>query len=53
MVFESKSKNEGWDGTYLGEPAPIGVYVWKINMLINQSGFRYEHSASGNVSLLR
>lgn len=53
LIFESKSKDEGWDGTYQGEPAPIGVYLWKINMLINENGFYYEHTASGNVTLLR
>ena len=30
MVFEAKKNGQGWDGTYLGKPQPIGVYLWMI-----------------------
>jgi len=29
-VFESYNDQEGWDGTYNGENAPDGVYVWTV-----------------------
>jgi gliding motility-associated-like protein len=30
MVFESNTPNEGWDGTFRGNPCPQGVYVWRL-----------------------
>lgn len=29
LLFESNDLNKGWDGTYRGQPANKGVYVWK------------------------
>jgi gliding motility-associated-like protein len=30
MVFESFSKDSGWDGTYNGKVAKQDVYMWKV-----------------------
>jgi gliding motility-associated-like protein len=29
-IFTSDDRNSGWDGTYRGEPATAGVYVYLI-----------------------
>ncbi len=30
LIFESKKQSEGWDGTYNGEPMPIGSYPYTL-----------------------
>jgi gliding motility-associated-like protein len=30
LIFESRDKSKGWDGTYLGKPQPIETYVWQM-----------------------
>ena len=30
LIFESREKSKGWDGTYLGKAQPIETYVWQI-----------------------
>ncbi|MFO8087933.1 MAG: gliding motility-associated C-terminal domain-containing protein [Bacteroidales bacterium] len=30
MVFKSENLNQGWDGTYDNQPAPAGVYLYRI-----------------------
>ncbi|MEZ4938455.1 MAG: PKD domain-containing protein [Crocinitomicaceae bacterium] len=30
VMWESRNSEVGWDGTYLGQLVPDGVYVWKI-----------------------
>ena len=43
LIYNSNG-NEGWDGTYKGEPAMLGVYTWTFavelanNKIIRQSG---------------
>ena len=32
-VFETNNINEGWDGTYKGEPSAQGSYVWIISFV--------------------
>ena len=32
LVFENKNSNRPWDGTYKGQPAPAGAYVYNINL---------------------
>jgi len=40
LVFEAPHLNEAWDGTFRGQPCPIGTYVYqlKIDSLTSQSG---------------
>lgn len=51
VVFETNSTNgRGWDGMYGGEPQPIGVYIYQIQVsFANGTTERYQ----GNVTLLR
>ena len=28
LMFETKNYDEGWDGTLLGKPMPMGIYIW-------------------------
>lgn len=50
IVFETRNINEGWDGSWKGEPQPFGVYIYDIQAvsltgkLINKGG---------NVTLIR
>ncbi len=30
LIFETPYPELGWDGTYKGQPVPIGTYIWKI-----------------------
>ncbi len=32
MVFESRSQNIGWDGTYKGTPQPMDAYAWTLDV---------------------
>jgi gliding motility-associated-like protein len=32
LVFESKSPNMGWDGTYQSQPQPMDTYVWTLDI---------------------
>lgn len=50
-IFETDNIEEGWDGTYMGAPAPVGTYVWRIEtkeLFVNR-----RHEMMGHVNLLR
>jgi gliding motility-associated-like protein len=32
MVFESRTQNIGWDGTYKGLPQPMDAYAWTLDV---------------------
>jgi gliding motility-associated-like protein len=49
-VFETSNINEGWDGTFNGEPQPMGVYVYTVEA---QSNTGKPFVKQGNVTLLR
>ncbi len=49
-VFETSDINQGWDGTYNGEPQPLGVYVYSIEA-ITDNGTPYVKQ--GNITLIR
>lgn len=34
LVFQTDDANIGWDGTYNGEEAPIGVYTWTFTVVV-------------------
>lgn len=50
MVFETEDQKVGWDGTWRGQDAPIGVYVWvlDVDMFNNKSVKK-----TGDVTILR
>lgn len=49
-VFETADINKGWDGTFNGEPQPLGVYIYTIDA-IGANGKRF--TKQGNVTLVR
>lgn len=50
LIFTSTDWLVGWDGTYNGEPAPIGVYTWTfVVTLANDKVIKQ----SGDVTLIR
>lgn len=49
-VFSTSDPTNEWDGTYNGNPAPFGVYVWEAEgACVNQERMK----ATGNVTLIR
>ncbi len=50
LIFETNDGNVGWDGTFKGEMAAIGVYTWTFVVDIG-SGVIYKES--GDVTLMR
>lgn len=50
IVFQSLHPNKGWDGTYNGEPAPEGTYIWRISV---QNAEDINEVYRGHVNLLR
>ncbi|MCS6935436.1 MAG: PKD domain-containing protein [Chitinophagales bacterium] len=49
-VFQTNDITSGWDGTFSGRPADMGVYVWQITL---RTGDDKTLSYKGNVTLLR
>lgn len=50
LIFETNDGTVGWDGTFKGEPAPLGVYTWTFVVDIGD-GVIYKES--GDVTLMR
>ena len=50
MIFQTDQASPGWDGTFKGEEAPLGVYTWTFEVEI--PGGRYVIK-SGDVTLIR
>ncbi len=50
LVFDTKDKNVGWDGTYKGRPADVGVfgYYVRFKCFNGEESFR-----KGNITLIR
>lgn len=53
-VFQTKDINLGWDGTYRGTPAPLGVYIWELEASDKFGNpFLNDIQSRGIVSLVR
>lgn len=53
-VFYSEDPEAGWDGTFEGEPSPIGVYVYKVNYQgFDRDGVKIKKKILGTVTLVR
>ncbi|MBS1600337.1 MAG: PKD domain-containing protein [Bacteroidetes bacterium] len=50
IVFESNDQNNGWDGTYKGNPQPMDVYVYTLDAVFFD-GTRT--TRSGDITLIR
>jgi gliding motility-associated-like protein len=49
-MFETNSIEDGWDGTYNGEPQPMGVYIYTVEA---ESFTGRKINKQGNVTLIR
>jgi len=49
-VFETNSREIGWDGTYKNEPLSMGVYVYFTN---GTTFFNESFSKKGNITLIK
>lgn len=53
LIFESRDIGTGWTGEIKNQPAPLGVYAWRIDyQTVNEDGTRPVKMA-GTVMLLR
>ena len=50
VMYRGDNINEGWDGTRNGIPCPLGVYVYKANIVLRDKSF---YELKGYVVLLR
>jgi gliding motility-associated-like protein len=51
LIFSTTDINEGWDGTYMGEDAPVGVYTWTYSVIVTPN--REAIEKKGDVTLMR
>jgi gliding motility-associated-like protein len=49
-VFETSNIEKGWDGTYNGQPQPMGVYIYTVDATTS-TGVPFKKG--GNVTLIR
>jgi gliding motility-associated-like protein len=53
-IFETKDIAFGWDGTYSGTPAPMGMYIWQIEANDkNGNSLLTDQQRRGTVCLVR
>jgi gliding motility-associated-like protein len=50
VIFSTTDANEGWNGDYLGEPSPVGVYTWTFVVTLANGVIV---KGSGDVTLIR
>lgn len=50
MIFTTQEVNTGWDGTYLGQPVPEGVYAWRLTINYPDGAL---YKTAGTVTLIR
>ena len=50
-IFSTQDENEGWDGTYRGNPSQIGTYTYTIRLKDSMNNKVY--TFDGRVSLIR
>ena len=54
LIYQSEDLNQGWDGTYMGNPCQIDVYVWKVYYSVEHpDGNPRKEQKTGRVSLIR
>jgi gliding motility-associated-like protein len=53
VIFESTNQKEGWDGTYLGEPMPIGVYPYLVTYDSEDPSIDKHYKKEGSVMIIK
>lgn len=53
LVFNSQNHNEGWDGTFRGDPCEMGVYIWTLKVRVLLNGKEQIKEISGDVAIMR
>ncbi|MBX9851810.1 MAG: gliding motility-associated C-terminal domain-containing protein [Cytophagaceae bacterium] len=53
VIFMSTDRNESWDGTYMGEPMPVGVYPWVVTYEGEDPDLRGPYRLDGSVTIIR
>lgn len=54
LIYQSDNIQQPWDGTFRGEPAPIGTYLWTLEYSVHgENSSESTGSMTGNVTLLR
>ncbi len=48
-IFESSNQNQGWDGTFKGKKQPAGVYMYVVDMTLNDGS---KQTQKGAINLL-
>jgi len=51
LIYFSNDAYGEWDGSYMGKPAPDGVYVWRI--IYNDFKYNLPKELKGHITLLR
>ena len=54
LMFHSEDIQNPWDGTFKGDPLPIGVYLWTLEYSVHGENAQVSSgSMTGSVTLLR
>jgi gliding motility-associated-like protein len=53
QIYSTTEATTGWDGRVSGEPAPVDVYIWQLELTENREGSPTRVRQRGNVTLLR
>lgn len=53
VVYEGKSTDDAWDGTYQGKPCPWGVYGWVATYTATVNDAHREATIKGQVSIVK
>ncbi|MBS1584289.1 MAG: gliding motility-associated C-terminal domain-containing protein, partial [Bacteroidetes bacterium] len=50
VIFETDTKEKGWDGTYKGQPQPAEVYAYTLDVTYLDGSTK---QVNGSITLLR
>ena len=53
LIYQTDDINQGWDGRYRGEEAPVGKYVYVVTYTVNVNGQPFTEVERGSLRLFR
>lgn len=53
VIFKSNDRYEVWDGTYRGEPMPIGVYPYIVTYQGDSETYKEQKQDKGTITIVR